>query len=129
MVTRTAPEVGTIRRLAESFEISLRARNLSDRTVRGYLDAVGLLARYLDEAGMPTRVDAITREHVEAFLARELERVSPTSTHIRYRALQQFFRWAVEDGEIAVSPMVNTKPPFVPSSRSRSSGRTTSPSS
>ena len=33
--TRTAAEVGTIRRLAESFEIALRARNLSDRTVEG----------------------------------------------------------------------------------------------
>ena len=40
--TRTAAEVGTLRRLAESFEIALRARNLSDRTVEGYLDAVGL---------------------------------------------------------------------------------------
>ena len=63
---------------------------------------------------MPTRLDAITREHVEAFVAAELERVSPTSVHIRYRALQQFFRWAVADGEIAVSPMVNMHPPIVP---------------
>jgi site-specific recombinase XerD len=63
---------------------------------------------------MPTRVDAINREHVEAFIAAELERVSPTSVHIRYRGLQQFFRWATEDGEITVSPMVNMRPPIVP---------------
>jgi len=42
MDTRTGAEVGTIRRLAESFEIALRARNLSDRTLEGYVDAVGL---------------------------------------------------------------------------------------
>jgi site-specific recombinase XerD len=112
--TATTTDVGTVHRLADSFEISLAARNLSPRTVRVYLEAVDLLARYLDEAGMPTQVAAITREHLEAFLAHELERVSPTSVHIRYRGLQQFFRWAVEDGEITVSPMVNMHPPIVP---------------
>jgi site-specific recombinase XerD len=107
-------DLGGIRRLAESFEIALAARNLSLRTVKTYLDSVGLFAGYLERSGMPTRLDAISREHVEAFIAAELERVSPTSVHIRYRGLQQFFRWAVSDGEIAVSPMVNMHPPIVP---------------
>jgi site-specific recombinase XerD len=109
-----AAAVGSVRRLTDSFEISLAARNLSPRTVRVYLEAVDLLARYLESSGMPTQVSALTREHLEAFLARELERVSPTSVHIRYRALQQFFRFLVEDGEIPVSPMVNMHPPIVP---------------
>jgi site-specific recombinase XerD len=112
--TATKTELGDIRRLAESFEIALAARNLSTRTSRTYLDAVGLFAGFLERSGMPTRLDAITREHVEAFIAAELERVSPTSVHIRYRGLQQFFRWAVSDGEITVSPMVNMHPPVVP---------------
>jgi site-specific recombinase XerD len=110
----TTSGLGDIRRLADSFEIALAARNLSTRTTRTYLDAVGLFAGYLERSGMPTRVDAINREHVEAFIAAELERVSPTSVHIRYRGLQQFFRWATEDGEITVSPMVNMRPPIVP---------------
>ena len=62
-------EVGDIRRLAESFEIALSARNLSPRTSCTYLDAVGLFAEFLERSGMPTRLDAITREHVEAFIA------------------------------------------------------------
>jgi site-specific recombinase XerD len=111
---RDTSDVGDIRRLADSFEIALAARNLSPRTVKTYLDSVGLFAGYLERSGMPTRLDAITREHVESFTAAELERVSPTSVHIRYRGLQQFFRWAVEDGEITVSPMVNMHPPVVP---------------
>jgi site-specific recombinase XerD len=111
--TRTT-EVGEIRRLVDSFEIALAARNVSDRTVKTYLDAVGLFAAFLERSGMPTRLDAITREHVEAFIAEELKRVSATSVHIRYRGLQQFFKWATEDGEIAVSPMVNMSPPIVP---------------
>src|SRR6266508_2051832 len=109
-----ASGVGSLRRLAPSFEIALRARNLSGRTTRTYLEAVDLLASFLERKGMPTQVSAITREHLESFLARELQRVSATSVHIRYRALQQFFKWAVEDGEILVSPMVNMHPPIVP---------------
>jgi hypothetical protein len=40
--------------------------------------------------------------------------VSATSVHIRYLALQQFFRSAREDGEIAVSPMGEHVLLFVP---------------
>lgn len=115
MPTKTkTTDVGTIRRLAKSFEIALRARNLSSRTIKGYLEAVGLLVGYLEAAGMPTLISSITREHLDAFFAAELERVSATSVHIRYRALQAFFKWAVEDGELEVSPMVNMTPPIVP---------------
>jgi site-specific recombinase XerD len=112
--TDHALEVGDVRRLAASFEISLAARNLSPRTIKTYVEALRLFAAFLEAAGMPTRVATITREHVEAFITNELERVSATSCHIRYRGLQQFFRWAVEDGEITVSPMVHTHPPIVP---------------
>ena len=61
-------EVGSIERLAESFEVSLRARNLSDRTIETYLEALRLFTGYLHNAGMPTEVSSITREHVEAVL-------------------------------------------------------------
>jgi len=55
------PDLGGIRRLAESFEIGLSARNLSPRTVKGYLESVRLLAEYLARSGMPTRLDSIAR--------------------------------------------------------------------
>jgi len=55
------PDLGGIRRLAESFEIGLAARNLSPRTVKGYLESVRLLAEYLARSGMPTRLDSIAR--------------------------------------------------------------------
>ena len=112
--TLRTSDVGTIDRLEASFDLSLAARNVSVNTVKAYIEAVRLLGRFLERSGMPTRLDAITREHVEAFVAAELERVSATSAHIRYRGLQQFFKWAVEDGEITVSPMVNMRPPIVP---------------
>ena len=61
---RPSADVGEIRRLAESFEIALAAGNLSSRTLRTYLDAVGLFASFLERSGMPSRLGAIAREHV-----------------------------------------------------------------
>jgi site-specific recombinase XerD len=107
-------DVGSFRRLSSSFEISLHARNLSPRSIRTYGEAAELFARFLDESGMPTAVASIRREHLEAFFVRELDRVAPASVHIRYRALQQFWKWCVEDGEIPSSPMERMKPPTVP---------------
>ena len=58
----------------DSFLRSLRAQNLSERTVETYRDSVSQFAAFLAEKGMPTTPAAITREHVEAFIAHLLER-------------------------------------------------------
>ncbi len=63
---------------------------------------------------MPTSVADIKREHVEDYIVSVAERHSPATTATRYRALQQFFRWAVEEGETRDSPMRNMRPPSVP---------------
>lgn len=100
--------------LAESFRRSLRARNRSPRTVRGYLEAASRFHAYLRRMGMPTIAAHLDREHVESFIADQLDRHKPNTAATRYRALQQLFRWLVEEGEIAVSPMVQMRPPAVP---------------
>jgi site-specific recombinase XerD len=92
-----AERTADVRRLAESFRLSLEAADKSPRTIGTYLPAVRLLADFLEDRGMPTAVSSISREHVESFVVRELERTSRTTTSIRYRALQQFFRWLVEE--------------------------------
>jgi site-specific recombinase XerD len=63
---------------------------------------------------MPTAVAAIRREHVEAFIEEQLERWKPTTASVRFRALQQLFRWLVEEGEITESPMARMRPPRLP---------------
>jgi site-specific recombinase XerD len=78
------------------------------------MEAVAKLARFLEDAGMPTLVSSIRREHVEAWMVEELGTTAPTSASIRYRAAQQFFKWCVAEGEVEVSPMVNMTPPKVP---------------
>src|SRR5439155_2976035 len=54
------------------------------------------------------------REHVEEFINDVLSRSRPGTAETRYRGLQAFFKWAVEDGEIRESPMARMKRPTVP---------------
>jgi hypothetical protein len=52
------------------------------------------------DRGMPTEVERIRREHVEAWIPHLLERWKPTTASARYRALQAFWRWAVDNGKV-----------------------------
>jgi site-specific recombinase XerD len=63
---------------------------------------------------MPTELTSLSREHVESFICDLLARFKPATASNRYRALQQFFKWAVEEGEIRDSPMRNMSPPIIP---------------
>src|SRR6266699_890622 len=87
--TTTAPSVGDLTTLLPSWRRHLRAANLADQTVASYLSAGEQLAAFLAERGMPTAVDAIRREHVEAFVEDVLARRKATTAANRYRSLQQ----------------------------------------
>ena len=65
---------------------------------------------------MPTQLDNVSREHVESFMEDLLGKWKPATTNNRYRGLQAYFGWLVEEGEIKVSPMVRMKPPRIPES-------------
>ncbi len=97
-----------------SFRRHLRAANLSPRTIELYGDVATRFAVFLADAGMPTDVAHIRREHVEAWIASLLDRWKPATASNRYRSLVQFFKWLAEEGEITDSPMRNMRPPLVP---------------
>jgi len=92
----------------------LRATNRAPSTIASYLRVGTAFLSYLREAGMPTAASAVSREHVESFLADLGDRVAAATTAKHYRSLQQLFRWLVEDGEIPRSPMERMRPPAVP---------------
>lgn len=110
----TATAINDIGSLRASFEIGLRARNRSPKTIRSYLEALDLYRDFATQSGFPTAVDQVNRDHLETFLADQLERWRPKTAQIRYGALRQFFKWAQEEGEVKTSPMVNMRPPSVP---------------
>ena len=108
----TAPPL--MRVLVLSFRRHLLAENKAPRTVQTYLESLRRFGEFVTDQGMPTDPARVTREHVEAFVADLLTRHKPATAANRYRALQTFFRWLVEEGEIAVSPMAKMKPPAIP---------------
>jgi site-specific recombinase XerD len=92
----------------------LAAANKAPRTIESYAEAVDQLHRFLTGAGMPTRVAAITSEHLEAFGVDQLKRLKASSARIRYASLQQFWKWIEADGEVTSSPMKGVPRPQVP---------------
>ncbi len=108
------PIPGSYRVYADSFRRSLAAENKSPHTIGAYLLAVGQLGKHLAAHGMPTDVDAISREHIESFITAILARRKPSTANQRYRSLQQFFNWLLEEGDITAHPMKNIKPPHFP---------------
>ncbi len=104
----------SIDELVDEFRDSLRARNRSPKTIRAYCDSARMLGTFLADKGMPTQVDHIAREHVEAFITDLLERRTASTAATRFRCLQQWFKWLDEEGEISGSPMARMKPPTVP---------------
>jgi len=92
----------------------LRAINRAPNTISSYLLVGTKFLEYLQEHGMPTAASAITREHIEHYLADLSDRTKATTVAKHYRSLQQLWRWLVEDGEITRSPMERMRPPAIP---------------
>jgi site-specific recombinase XerD len=97
--------------MAQSFRRELEASNKSPNTIDTYIRAVSQLGNFLTEHGMPTDVAAISREHIQEYLADLYTRNKASSVNTRFRSLQQFFNWLVDEGEIPTSPMVRMKQP------------------
>lgn len=121
MTGTDAPSPDSIRGLLPDFRRHLMALNRAPQTINRYLVDAEILADYLDQAGLPTAVNAITRGHLEAFLVHMSQRpsrrggtLSPATVARTYRSVQQFFRWLLEEEEIEVDPYTKMKPPAVP---------------
>ena len=109
-----AIEYGTLDALISSWELSLQAGNKSPKTLRVYGDTARMFATFARDKLGVTEARKVTRETVETFIADQLARFKPTTASVRFRSLQQFFKWLAEEGEIERSPMATMKPPIVP---------------
>jgi integrase len=95
--------------LWESYVRKLKAEAKSDRTITTYTEAVNRLVRFATEPP-----EDMTRDQVREFFA------DPNATRSRgtyattFRSLTSFYKWAVAEGEIEVSPMQGMKLGSVP---------------
>ena len=92
----------------------MRAENLFQRTFETYGESVCQFIDFLCNKGILVEPSKLTGEYVEAFITELLARWKPATVNNRYRALQRYFKWLVEEGEIKESPMRKMKPPKVP---------------
>jgi site-specific recombinase XerD len=111
--TSTA-SVGGLSSYLRGFEKHLRALNRSPATIYKYLLAARQLIEFLEQAGMPTQATGVRREHVESFIEATLQKAKASTAATRYQALQQFFKYLLEEGEISDSPMARMRAPSVP---------------
>ena len=109
-----ASAVTSLADLGVSWRRSLRAQNRSPITIRGYLHALKMLDRFLAGTGMPQSIEALSREHVEEWIAQLLDTRMPATAANYYRAAAIFFKWCVDEGELRESPMAKMRPPHVP---------------
>lgn len=100
--------------ISKSFIRHLRAANFSPNTIESYDEALSQLRRFLRDQHLPEDPSRIRREHLEAFIQRLLGVFKPATAAVRFRSLQAFFKWLLEEGEITENPMAHMKVPQVP---------------
>ncbi|GII87124.1 tyrosine recombinase XerC [Sphaerisporangium siamense] len=101
-----------------SFRRSLRARNLSDNTVRVYTDAAERFANWLgdwpgEEAPTVDVWDGVEAAHIQAWMISLLDTNKPGYANNQFRSIQQFWKWWSAEEELP-SPMLGLTPPTVP---------------
>lgn len=114
LTTETTDRIGYLPFYVPSFERYLKATNKAPRTIDTYMLAAEQLVDFLEDRGMPLKLEAIKREHVESYIAHVLEDRAAATAAQRYSSLRQLFRFLDEDGEIESSPMANMSPPQIP---------------
>src|ERR1700726_3115524 len=86
--------------LARSFERSLRPKNRSEHTIASYREAVRQFGEFLKPSHRPQDPAQVRRGDVELFVQHLLAKFKPSTASNRFRSLQQFFRWCVQEDEI-----------------------------
>jgi len=101
----------TVLGLWPSWELSLRAKNRSDATIRNYRVHLHTFAGWLEETGRPLDIRAVDRRDVEGFIADQVNRLSASTAATRFRCLRVFFTWAEAEQEIDTNPMARMVAP------------------
>lgn len=101
----------TVRPLVESWFRSLRADALSFRTIENYTAAVRALSDWANDNDAPVDPAEQTADDLRRFMADQVERHSRGTAVLRFRSLQQWFKWLVDEDELDANPMRRLKAP------------------
>jgi len=90
-----------VRRRARAEMRTLRSQNKASSTQRIYSTAARQLIDFLDSAGRLRVPEALSKRDIEAFMEHMTSTRSASTANVTYRALQQWFRWMIDEEEIA----------------------------
>ena len=97
-----------LRRLAQSWQLALRAERKSEQTLRGYGDGVRFWLDWSDQQG----ADPLARPTLNAWVAALLDKGnSPATARARQLSVRRFSWWLAEEGEIPADPFVGVRAP------------------
>lgn len=108
------PTDSPLAELAAAFSRSLRSRRKSPATIEVYVRAILEFDRFATAQGFPREADKIRRAHLEAFIEDQGTRLAPATASVRYTALGVFFKWLLEEQEIARHPFAGMEHPKIP---------------
>jgi site-specific recombinase XerD len=97
--------------LLGAFRRHLAAEGRTERTAVLYGQSVTFFGRWLAEHGREATLEQLTRTALREWLA-DLLAVNATNTvRTRYRGMNRFCRWLLDEGELAAHPMKGLKMP------------------
>lgn len=111
----TLPMLAELGLAARLWQRTMRSENKADRTIKTYMESVVAFGRWLlEDETRPLDPAAMDKGLMLDFMAAQVERHKPATASVRFRALQQFFKFLVAEGDIKSSPMAGMSPPIIP---------------
>jgi integrase/recombinase XerD len=100
--------------LTQQFKLTLKVSGRSPRTAEAYDFAIRELLHYLVKVGLRIGPSDVTAEHLRMFFSSLMDHCAPATINQRYRSLNRFFGWVVEEGERPDNPVARIPVPKVP---------------
>ncbi|MFN8147295.1 MAG: tyrosine-type recombinase/integrase [Candidatus Nanopelagicales bacterium] len=105
----------TLSSAAPDFELSLRAANRAPRTIEKYLDSLRDLDRHLASVGHSRAVRDVGPSDIERWMVAQQDRGNaPATVALRFRSVQQFYKWCRREDEVDVDPTAGLTVPQIP---------------
>ena len=102
-------------RLLQSFQTALEAAGLSSATERIYAFGVRKLFAFLDRLGLDAPLSSVSAEHLREWLNHERRAgASPATIEALHKAARAFWRFLLEEGEVAENVTTRLPAPKVP---------------
>ncbi len=100
--------------LVASWRRHLRAEGKAARTLAVYGQAVKAFVTWLEQHDRPLTLESLTRRTIDAWLSDEMTRLAPQTVVTRFKGMQRFCGWLVDEDELSEHPMARLRPPAVP---------------